>query len=247
MVKRQYDQYCPVAGALDIIGERWALLIVRDLLLGPKRFVDLEVGLPGIGTNTLTTRLDELERGGVIDKRRLPAPSASTVYELSSWGRGLEPIVYAIARWGAPRLGIAAPLHPLRATWLGVALQAFFRRDAVRSLTAVVELVLPTGALTLEFDRGNLRVTEQPAGTADARIFTSEQTFVDLLMGRAVRSSRGKPNLRIEGDISLLDRIVEAFPLGISPTGPALSASAPPNPVRSKRPPPARDAISRKS
>ena len=97
MKKRQYDQYCPVAGALDIVGERWAILVVRELLLGPKRFVDLEAGLPGVGTNTLATRLDELERAGVVERRRLPAPSAATVYELTVWGRGLEPIVYAIA------------------------------------------------------------------------------------------------------------------------------------------------------
>ena len=123
MKKRQYDQYCAVACALDIVGERWAMLVVRELLLGPKRFVDLEAGLPGIGTNTLTTRLDELERASVIGKRRLPAPSAATVYDLTAWGRELEPIVHAIARWGAPRLATTKPLHPLRATWLATALQ----------------------------------------------------------------------------------------------------------------------------
>lgn len=74
-----------MACALDVVGERWAMLVVRELLPGPKQFVDLEAGLPGIGTNTLTTRLDELERAGVIAKRRLPAPSASVVYELTSW------------------------------------------------------------------------------------------------------------------------------------------------------------------
>src|SRR5438270_11175760 len=104
MKKRQYDQYCAVASALDIIGERWAMLVVRELLPGPKRFVDLEAGLPGIGTNTLTTRLDELERTAVVARRRLPAPSAATVYELTDWGRDLGPIVQAIARWGVRRL-----------------------------------------------------------------------------------------------------------------------------------------------
>lgn len=107
MKKRQYDQYCPVACALDIVGERWAMLVVRELLVGPKRFVDLETGLPGIGTNTLTTRLDELEAAGVIAKRRLPPPAAATVYELTPWGRELEPIVHAIAVW--PRRASALP------------------------------------------------------------------------------------------------------------------------------------------
>src|SRR5260370_27116112 len=88
MKKRQYDQYCPVACALDIVGERWATLVVRELLSGPKRFVDLEAGLPRIGTSTLTIRLDELERAGVIVRPRLPAPSASPVYALTRFGRG---------------------------------------------------------------------------------------------------------------------------------------------------------------
>src|SRR5262245_17039142 len=132
MTKRLYDQFCPVASALDIVGERWAMLVVRELLLGPKRFVDLEAGMPGIGTNTLTTRLDAMEAAGIIAKRRLPAPSAATVYELTPWGRGLEPIVYSIARWSLPRLGARKPRYGIRATWLGVALKAFFYPEAAR-------------------------------------------------------------------------------------------------------------------
>jgi len=216
-MKRQYDQYCPVACALDVVGERWAMLVVRELLPGPKRFVDLEAGLPGIGTNTLTTRLDELERAGVIAKRRLPAPSASVVYELTNWGRDLGPIVWAIARWGVGRLGAVTPLHPLRAGWLATALQAFFRKEAVRDLTALVELVLPTGTLSLHFRRGKLTVKEEPAERPALRIITTEQRFLDLVGGPAPRGSRRKQDLRIEGDGSLVERLVEAFPLGVHP------------------------------
>jgi DNA-binding HxlR family transcriptional regulator len=240
MKRRQYDQYCPVAGALDIVGERWAMLIVRELLLGPKRFVDLESGLPGIGTNTLTTRLDELERADVVERRRLPAPSAATVYELTVWGRGLEPIVYAIARWGAPRLGAATPRYPLRATWLGTALMAFFRRDAVRGLTTVVELVLPTGTLALHIRRGTLRVTEGAAEAPALRITATEQDFVQLLMAGAPRNALPKRNLRLEGDAALIDRLVDAFPWSVGSAGPALP--------RSNRPPSqARGPTSRRS
>ena len=209
--KRHYDQFCPVAGALDIVGERWALLIVRELLLGPKRFVDLEAGLPGIGTNTLATRLDDLEQRGVVTRRRLPAPAASTVIELTRWGRDLEPIVHAIARWGAPRLPDLRPRFPLRATWLGVALQAFFRREAVPGLTAVVELVMPTGTLSLKFRRGALRVTEEAAAAPALRIVSSETDFVDLLVNGSRKPARGR--VRLEGDASLLDRLVAAFPV----------------------------------
>jgi DNA-binding HxlR family transcriptional regulator len=217
MKKRQYNQFCPVACALDIVGERWAMLVVRELLSGPKRFVDLEAGLPGIGTNTLTTRLAELERAGVIARRRLPAPSTSVVYELTNWGRDLEPIVWAIARWGVRRLGAVTPLHPLRASWLATALQAFFRKEAVRDLTALVELVLPTGTLSLHFRRGNLSVKDGPVEGPALRIVTTEQRFLELVGGRAARSSRRKRDLRIEGDEALIERLVAAFPLGVDP------------------------------
>jgi DNA-binding HxlR family transcriptional regulator len=219
MKKRQYDQYCPVACALDVVGERWAMLLVRELLPGPKRFVDLEAGLPGIGTNTLTTRLDELERAGVIARRRLPVPSASVVYELTAWGRDLEPIIWAIARWGVRRLAIATPLHPLRASWLATALQAFFRKEAVRDLTTLVELVLPTGTLNLHFRRGSLSVKEGPVEAPALRIFTTEQRFLELVGGHAQGRSRRKRDLRIEGDKALLGRLIAAFPLGVRPAG----------------------------
>ncbi|HVZ14095.1 MAG TPA: winged helix-turn-helix transcriptional regulator [Bauldia sp.] len=210
---RRYDQFCPVADALDIVGERWALLVVRELLLGPKRFVDLEAGLPGAGTNTLTTRLNELERGGVIVRRRLPPPSATMVYELTEWGRGLEPIVYAIARWAAPRLGSQQPRYPIRATWLGVALTAFYRREAAKALSAVVEITMPTGALTLDFHRGALTVRETTAERATLRITASEDDML-ALFGAAPPGHRRKPRLKTEGDTALIDRLVAIFPLG---------------------------------
>ena len=214
MTKRYYDQFCAAACALDVIGERWALLIVRELLPGAKRFVDLEAGLPGIGTNTLATRLNELEAAGVIERRQLPAPAASAVYALTDWGRDLGPIVLAMARWGVRRLVTSIPRHPLRASWLATALQAFFRRDAVRDVTAVVELVLPTGTLNLRLRRGNLAVAEGPVEDADLRITTTEQAIFDLLRGRSRQSGRRRHNLRIEGNDSLVERLVEAFPLG---------------------------------
>lgn len=109
MTLRSYHQYCPIAHALDLIGERWSLLIVRDLLLGPKRFSDLRAGLPGIGTNILTDRLKGLEQAGVIARRVLPPPAASTVYELTPYGRGLDGPLQALAQWGGQSLGSMQP------------------------------------------------------------------------------------------------------------------------------------------
>ena len=98
---RRYDQYCPVCHALELVGERWSLVIVRELLKGPKRYTDLIDGMPGVGTNILASRLRELEAGGIVEKRRLPPPAASTVYELTEYGRELEPVMLALGRWGA--------------------------------------------------------------------------------------------------------------------------------------------------
>src|SRR5882672_9629447 len=97
--KRSYDDGCAAAHALDLIGERWALLVVRELVLGPKRFTDLRAGLPGISPNVLTQRLEELERASVVRRRKLSPPAGAWVYELTDWGRGLEPAIMALGRW----------------------------------------------------------------------------------------------------------------------------------------------------
>jgi DNA-binding HxlR family transcriptional regulator len=104
-VAKSYSQYCPVAHALDVVGERWSLLIARELLHGPRRYTDLADALPGIGTNILASRLRELEASGVVAKRRLPPPTPVTVYELTDAGRGLHRVLHELARWGARSLG----------------------------------------------------------------------------------------------------------------------------------------------
>src|SRR2546427_938425 len=102
---RSYNQFCPAARALDAVGERWSLLIVRDLLAGPKRFKELREGLPGIATNLLSSRLRSLEREGVLRKTELPPPAGSVVYELTERGLALQPLLRELASWGTPRLG----------------------------------------------------------------------------------------------------------------------------------------------
>src|SRR5215210_4044194 len=111
---RTYCDGCAAAHALDLVGERWALLVVRELLLGPKRFTDLRAGLPGVSPNVLAQRLRELESAGVVHRRKLPPPAASRVYELTEWGEKLEPIIVRLGRWGAQ-----SPSRPCEAT-LGV-------------------------------------------------------------------------------------------------------------------------------
>src|ERR687884_2186422 len=130
MTARSYRQFCGIARALDLVGERWALLVVRELVLGPKRFSDLREGLPGIATNVLTQRLQQLRRDGVVARRRLPPPAASSVYELTEYGQELVPIMLALGRWGARTMGARSPEQTLRAEWLAVALKAFYQPEA---------------------------------------------------------------------------------------------------------------------
>ncbi len=119
---KRFNQYCPIAHALELVGERWALLIVRELVNGPRRYTDLAAQLPRIGTNILAGRLRDLEAGGIVRKHRLPPPAASQVYELTEYGQGLKPVLHALAHWGARSLGPPDADTELRPGWLENAL-----------------------------------------------------------------------------------------------------------------------------
>lgn len=125
-MSKRYDQYCPIAHALDLVGERWALLIVRELLQGPKRYTDLAAHLPGIGTNILAARLKDLEGCGIVTKRRLPPPAASQVYELTPYGAGLKSAIRELAVWGIRSLGAPDGEDELYPGWLEGALDTVF-------------------------------------------------------------------------------------------------------------------------
>src|ERR1700752_4227430 len=132
LVQRRYDQYCPVAHALDLIGERWALLVVRELMHGPKRYTDLADSLPGIGTNILASRLRALESYGIVAKRTLPPPAASRVYELTEYGQGLRSVMRELALWGARSLGPPTDAEELFPGWLANALDTVIAPIAPR-------------------------------------------------------------------------------------------------------------------
>src|SRR5918999_5672535 len=134
MAKRNYDQYCPAARSLDVLGERWTLLVVRDLLLGPRRYTDLLEGLPGIGPNVLAERLRHLQGAGVVRRTTLPPPAASTVYELTELGEALRPVVRELTRWGLNLMDAPRPGEHLRPGWLVRVIEATARPEATRGL-----------------------------------------------------------------------------------------------------------------
>jgi DNA-binding HxlR family transcriptional regulator len=209
---RSYRQYCAVARGLDLVGERWTLLIVRDLLTGPKRYSDLLAGLPGIGTNLLAARLRELGRAGVIVRRVLPPPAASTVYELTDVGQGLEPVVIALGRWGRRFLGSWTEGEYLSANAYLVAMRAAFRPDAAAGLTETFELRVGEQVFEVSIADGACTTRETQPTNADVVLTLDVTTLGGLLHGQLEPDeamARGLVNVR--GDSNSLQRFVELF------------------------------------
>jgi DNA-binding HxlR family transcriptional regulator len=204
---RKFDQYCPVAHALSLVGERWSLLIVRELLHGPKRYTDLANGLPGIGTNILAARLRDLEGCGVVAKRTLPPPAASTVYELTEYGAGLREALYALARWGARSIGPPGPDDELYSEWGLNALPSLFDAERARGVTETYTLVIDGDAFTARVENGALTATAGAAADADVVVETDMETFFALASGElAPRDAVSSSRARVQGDRKALDR-----------------------------------------
>jgi DNA-binding HxlR family transcriptional regulator len=197
---RTYGDGCAIARALDIVGERWALLIVRELLLGPKRYTDLRRGLPNASPNVLAERLRELERAGVVRRRTLPPPAASRVYELSEWGRELEDTVIALGLWGG-RVAGDAPVRSADSVVLSLRAQLdpgeLRGRFELRAGDDRFRIELADGAVTAE--RGS-------ADRPDATIEADPDTLDAVLRGR-----RPLSHATIEGDVAAVERLIRAL------------------------------------
>jgi DNA-binding HxlR family transcriptional regulator len=208
MAMRTYGDGCGIAHALDLVGERWALLIVRELLLGPKRFTDLRDGLPNASPNVLSQRLRELEAAAIIVRRKLPPPAGSTVYELTAWGRELKPIALALGTWAlrSPSFDGHAPVGTDSVI---LALGTFFDAEAAGELSARVEIRLGEHAFLVEVAGGAIDVERGPADGPDAIIATEPQILADLIWNRRTLADGG---VTIEGDRRLVTRFLKLFP-----------------------------------
>ena len=224
MSKRAYGQFCGLARALELVGERWALLIVRDLLVGPKRFTDLRRGLPRIPTNVLATRLKELEHAAVVRRRVLPRPAGSVVYELTEHGAELEPAVFALGRWGIQTLGEPGPGDLLTVDSLIIALRATFDPEQARGLRVSYELRMGEIVVHALVDDGTLEVGRGGLATADLGIETSG-AMPRLLTGEldpATAVAQGA--VQLTGPADLLTRFVELFHVPSAPSGNSATA-----------------------
>jgi DNA-binding HxlR family transcriptional regulator len=215
VTRRGYHQYCATARALDLLGERWTLLIVRELLTGPRRFKDLVECLPGIGTGLLTARLKQLEAAGVIRRARLPRPADTPVYELTESGRELEPAIMALGRWGLRwALGRREAEDLFRPAWAVLGLQAVFSPPAAAGFDAVYEFRVGDETFHVHVGDGAIETRAGPAHRPDAVVEAGEESFMDLALGRlaldeAVRGGRA----RVEGDREILARLRSLFPV----------------------------------
>ena len=194
---KRYDQYCPIACSLSLVGERWTLLVVRELMHGPKRYTDLVDGLHGIGTNILAARLKELEAAGLVERRKLPPPAASNVYELTPTGQELRPVLHELARFGARLMG-PPPLDALDPGWL------------VDALDLALSPISPVGRLAFRIGDEEASLVDgvaRPGLVDDPDVFVESDAigFYHLVVNRQTEG------VRIEGDFAVLERLIDAF------------------------------------
>jgi DNA-binding HxlR family transcriptional regulator len=207
-VHKRYDSYCPVAHALGLVGERWALLVVLELLSGPKRYTDLADQLPGIGTNILAGRLRDLEAGGIVTKRTLPPPAASRVYELTEYGRALRPVIRELALWGARSLGPPSDGDELFSGWL---------RNA---LDTVLAPLAPPG-------RFEFHVGDEVASIVDGEALPGSIDQPDVVVEGNPEAlyymfvDRRLDLVTVEGDRALLESLIDAAPRPVETPLPA--------------------------
>ena len=211
--KRTYGDRCGVARALDLVGERWALLVVRELLLGPKRFTDLRAGLPHVGPDVLAQRLRDLEQSSLVRRGTLPPPAGSRIYELTERGRELEPVVIALGRFGS-----VASFPPGEAG-IGVdavviALKSLFAPSAADGLAATYELRLGEQRFRLDVADGRIEIARGSAPAPDATLETDPGTLASVLWhGRKLDEARRAGDLAIGGDRTAVTRLLALFPL----------------------------------
>ena len=212
---RSYAQLCGIATALDVIGDRWTPLVVRDLLFGPLRFSDLAVGLPGIGTNTLAARLKHLEHSGVVHRRLLPLPDGGTVYELTTYGRELEPILLALGRWGTKSMGRLPADVASRSRWLVAAMLAFHDERRLTGGPTTWELRLTDGPFTLRAEGTSLTVIAGAPDDPDHVVTIGDEHLHRLLTRQLTAADAVATGAAIlDGDTAALELLVElcAFP-----------------------------------
>lgn len=206
--KRRYDDACGTAHGLELIGERWALLVLRELMLGARRFSQLRTDLPGISANVLTQRLSELEARGLVVKRKLPPPANVQVYEATEWGLEAEPIVQSLGRWAA-RSPSHDPTLPISGVSILLSVRTMFDRAKIKGLNAVINFQFGQDSYVARIQQGEINIVRGQAADATLTVAANPPAnLAAVLYGKAPYDL-----IQWAGDQVLLDRFVDLFEL----------------------------------
>jgi DNA-binding HxlR family transcriptional regulator/putative sterol carrier protein len=212
MAEHRYQQYCALARALDVAGDRWTLLIVRELAPGPRRFTDLVDGLTGISRKLLTERLRALEREGIVARQELPPPAARQVYELTDDGRDLAHAMAPLIAWGARRLGERKPTESFRARWPAVGMAGLADREAAKGVRETYQYVVGRSAFHFTVDDGWIRLHDGWAQDPAVVLTTDEETWADIASGKiSFSSATATGALSVAGEPQAVKRLRKIF------------------------------------
>jgi DNA-binding HxlR family transcriptional regulator/putative sterol carrier protein len=212
MPEHRYSQYCALARTLDVVGDRWTLLIVRELAPGPRRFTDLIEGLPGISRKLLTDRLRGLEGDGVIARRELPPPAARQVYELTDDGRDLATAMAPLMVWGARRIGDRKPGETFRARWPAVAMAGLADREAAKGVSESYQFLIGDSAFHFTIDDGSIQLRDGLAQDPAVTWTTDEESWAEIASGKITFSSATATGvLAVTGDPQAAKRLRRIF------------------------------------
>ena len=209
---RSYQQYCAVAKALDVIGDRWVLLIVRELLSsGPSRYTDLLKGLPGIATNLLADRLREMEKAGIVRREEAPPPVATTLFHLTDRGQALRPLLEELGRWGAPMMGVPQPNNVFRSHWLVFPFDAYLVDNSPAQPPIAIEVRTGDEPMVIETVDGKVRTRRGKVEKPDAVLAGRPGLVLGLLSGRLDLAEAKARGLELSGSVNALRRVVGSW------------------------------------
>jgi len=206
---RSYDAYCSVAKALDVVGERWTLLIVRELIIsGPSRYTDLLHGLPGIASNLLVERLKDLEEGGIVRREAAPPPIATTLYHLTERGHALMPILEELGRWGAPLMMKPVEGEAFQSHWLKFPMELHLVDHTPKRPPIKIELRTGDEPMLVETVDGQIRTRRGPADDPNVILEGRPGLILGLLTGRLPLEEARRRGLKLSGDAAVLKRVI---------------------------------------
>jgi DNA-binding HxlR family transcriptional regulator len=204
---RSYSQYCGLAKALDVVGDRWTLLIVRELLIGESRYTDLLKGLPGIATNLLVTRLAEMEKAGLITRTDRPAPASTTVFRLTPRGEELRAVIQALGRWAGPLMTGRGKDEHVRTRWMALPAELYLQDLAPKGGPVAVQIDGDDESIVIESRDGSVRARSGQAESPDVTLTGSPELALGIMMGRVTAATAKRRGLKISGNTRVLDRL----------------------------------------